>query len=629
MRSFAVLCAVLLGCVGCAAFRPENAPPPESRPAAPRAESSPVTSRPTGPRIGLVAIEKKQTLILRGEFEDGELIANAAEVHDPDDEMEVKGVLEALDLRDHIGRVSGLAFTISERSQFKDSGGKDVDPAAIPMGAWVKIEAKVRDGDRELWKLTVRERKPGEEEQLKGRVESVDVGRRRVRIAGVDVTLLDSAEVIWRAKQSEPTAAAVAAAAAESSTVLRPKARPRSVMRLDEEDQRPDDQLMIGDIVTLGGDIKFDSELRRNLDLRNDRDRDRLIHGLTAKLEISVDVSSHVFLFTQLRALDEWVHFDQDQDLNRGEKFEVAEAYVLFDDVPVNGISIEIGRQEFDQGREWVYRDQLDAARLFVNLREAVVELSASTVIFDRTPEEDEIWNYLLGVHTQPADGHELFVYGLHRHGGTTADVARTHTGVSYKGEFGDFTTWFDSALVFGDERGNDVLAVGADVAAMYVFKDVPLEPSVYAGFAYGSGDAHPTEGVDGNFRQTGLQRNNDRFNGLVTFRYFGEAADFELSNMLIFYGGVGFRPVDELSIDVEYHHFQQDQAATFLRDTRLRYDPNGRSRDLGNEWDLIIGYKPSPHWRFELDVAYFHAGFAFTDGDDAWFGLFSATWRF
>ena len=255
-------------------------------------------------------------------------------------------------------------------------------------------------------------------------------------------------------------------------------------------------------------------------------------------------------------------------------------------------------------------------------------------MLFDADVEDKEVVNYLIGAHAEPLAGQQLFVYGLHRHNGELIDLDRTHLGLSLEGQIDDFEYWLDAGWSFGREDDVDVSGTGVDFLAMYVFKDIPLDPSLFAGIAYGSGDSEPFDGSDGNFRQSGLNDNQTRLNGVTSFRYLGELARFDLSNLVVATAGIGFRPFDRTSIDFVYHRYWQDEKAAFLGPSRLRLTPTGLSSDIGQGFDVVFGFEY--FWPLEVKIlaGYFHPGEAFMQpaggaADDAWFILASVKYSF
>src|SRR5205085_12446452 len=122
-------------------------------------------------------------------------------------------------------------------------------------------------------------------------------------------------------------------------------------------------------------------------------------------------------------------------------------------------------------------------------------------------------------------------------------------------------------------------------------------------GDAFGSGDHGSTTGTDEGFRQTGLQNNNDKVGGPTSIRYYGEVVDPELSNLGILTAGIGYELAHKTAIELLWHRFRQDEAATFLRDTNLDRSPSGLSKDIGEELDLVLGTKAYSGLQLELVI--------------------------
>jgi alginate production protein len=139
-------------------------------------------------------------------------------------------------------------------------------------------------------------------------------------------------------------------------------------------------------------------------------------------------------------------------------------------------------------------------------------------------------------------------------------------------------------------------------------------------GQAAGTGDGHPSGGVDRNFRQSGLQGNEGDFNGATDFKYYGELFDPELSNLSIFTTGVGINPTKTSSIDLVYHSYRQEKASDSLSDAGIDINPDGRSKKLGSETDLIIGYVNEDRplsFEMALILGYFIPGKAFPSSSE------------
>ena len=98
---------------------------------------------------------------------------------------------------------------------------------------------------------------------------------------------------------------------------------------------------------------------------------------------------------------------------------------------------------------------------------------------------------------------------------------------------------WLELAHVRGRSKSNKIRGIGFDLGSTYKL-DLPLRPSITLGCAFGSGDDDPLDNENNNFRQTGLQDNSAKFNGVTHLKYYGEMFDPELSNLVILTAGFG-----------------------------------------------------------------------------------------
>lgn len=311
--------------------------------------------------------------------------------------------------------------------------------------------------------------------------------------------------------------------------------------------------------------------------------------------------------------------------------FQIKQAYVdmvLQDD---DAIVLRVGRQSFDDEMEWLFDEDLDGVRLFAKSGDWDGELSLSREhLLDNdllnADKRDEIDNVFFRIGNEYAaksriDGY-IFSRDAHQFG-TAPMEDLLFFGIQSLGRLGDSGNtryWLNAAYVTGDNDGRGISGFGIDAGLIHVL-DHALQPSFVLGAAYGSGDSDDGAGKDSNFRQSGLQDNTWRFNGVASFHYLGEVVDPELSNMTILTAGIGIRPTERSSVDLVYHYYRQNELADELRDTNLDMDPNGDSRDLGHELDLIIGYDEIENLQIDGVLGVFLPGQAFDNADPAFVG--------
>ena len=287
----------------------------------------------------------------------------------------------------------------------------------------------------------------------------------------------------------------------------------------------------------------------------------------------------------------------------------LAEAFVLFRNIGL-GLDLQAGRQDFDDPREWLYDQNLDALRLMRQTQHLHLELSLSTTLDDGSRRDEDATNVIAYVSNRSARRH-FAGYLIDRSFSERAERQR-HWGLRALGSLRPgLDGWAELSFLEGERSGRPVDAWGGDLGLKWRAPG-RRRFTLTAGLAYGSGGE---EGLtDNRFRQTGLQDNNARLGGVTAIRYYGELLDPELSNLWVSTFGMGARIMRSTSIELVGHTYRQDQAATRLTRTRLDRRPNGLDPDLGWELDLIVGVRRLKHWDLELIAARFEPGDAFFD---------------
>jgi alginate production protein len=268
---------------------------------------------------------------------------------------------------------------------------------------------------------------------------------------------------------------------------------------------------------------------------------------------------------------------------------------------------------------------ELDGLRAFLRLQPVGLEVAANQQqLFDDDLLHGEsitrVNNYLAIARYKPDNVFEANGYALHRDNREQDADDLTFLGLQAITDWpGGGGLWLDTAYVFGREDGSQVSGVGLD-GGVTVVPEAPLGLSATLAAAYGSGEAEPGNGKDNAFRQSGLQENEDGFNGITRFKYYGEVLDPELSNLIIVTAGLGILPTERSSLDLVYHRYWQEEAADFLRDAAIDADPDGAHRHLGDEFDLVLGVSEIEAVDIEAAVGVFLPGKAFSADRDAAF---------
>jgi alginate production protein len=377
----------------------------------------------------------------------------------------------------------------------------------------------------------------------------------------------------------------------------------------------------LNDWLSFGAALDSEFVYEGNFDLVDSEQQD--IARLTPEIAVSfgLDLAEQAFVFLE-------VHLERDIDFrapgdepNPETRLIIDEVYLTLSDI-IEGFSLQAGRVRLHDRREWLMDQELDGLRAFLRLSPFGLELAVNREqLFDsdllNADSITSINNYLANLRYRPDAGFEANGYVLYRDNRDADADDLTFLGLQAIKDWPDGGgLWLDTAYVFGREDGSQVSGFGVD-GGITLAPEAPYGLSGTLALAYGSGDADPGDGRDHSFRQSGLQENEDGFNGITRFKYYGEVLDPELSNLIILTAGLGLRPSEDSSVDLVYHRFWQAEAADFLRDAAIDAEPDGRHRHLGDEIDIVVGLSEIEAVDIEAAAGVFLPGKAFAGGDD------------
>jgi alginate production protein len=390
-------------------------------------------------------------------------------------------------------------------------------------------------------------------------------------------------------------------------------------------DHPPETTHQLSEAWSFGAVLDFDSIVEQNLDLDSSRNDDRATIEPRLDLAVAWEPTENLRAFTEVELRRGIVVRDEDDSLDPEAELRLEQAYVTFSEFRP-GLSLQIGRQNFEDERDWWYDEELDAARLFFRSGSFGLEISAARnpafgndlLNRERTERSD---NYFLVGRYAYTDYAELNAYVIAQKDGSDDREDPVFFGVRSIGEVSSRVEhWVDAAIVRGTDDGQDIRAHGFDAGLEYA-TGLAWQPSFMLGVALGSGDSNLDDDVDGDFRQTRLQG---------SYFYYGEVLAPELSNMWIATAGVGMEPLADLSVDVLYHRYRQHRAADELRDVLIDQDPDGRHRDLGQAVDMVAAWGGKRNFDVQLILGTFFPGDAFaSEADNAFFGELIISYRF
>jgi len=409
---------------------------------------------------------------------------------------------------------------------------------------------------------------------------------------------------------------------------------------------------------------------RRFLDEDEVDEPDRFLMEPAIELEAFYTFGEPLSIFLQVQGVWEEDLLGRTPDAVSTAYVQLGEAWLYSENILGSHINFDIGQLDFEDERRWWWDEELDAVRLAYERESFELALALAYELgSDRSdqsfvdPEHENVLRLLgeLGWDYQP--DHALELFGVHQNDHSPnqrvgdevkiddeddSDGRLSWVGARAMGVFdlrarGLLGYWLDTGLVWGEEQlvefeeipgqpnrsevvdvsRQNVSGWGADAGVTWLLP-FALEPRVYAGYAYGSGDSDPESGTDHSYRQTDLQANEAGFGGVERFGHYGALLDPELSNLGIVTVGAGLSVLRSSSLDLVYHHYRMPEAKGSLRDIRLEGTLTGEDRDVGDEVDLVLALEEWERVEFHLIASAFRAGHAFEPEDRAWaFGGF------
>lgn len=272
----------------------------------------------------------------------------------------------------------------------------------------------------------------------------------------------------------------------------------------------------IRDLFEIGGEVEVAYQRQQDFDLERGEPDDLDLLPVEVKLEVLFAPNDYVEAFLQTTLFHAFTLRDQGEDDVEPTDFFVEEAYLTLRE-PDLGLALQVGRQSFEDPRQWLYDAELDAARARYRAQPLSLEVAASReALLDSDlldPDETErANNYILYAASELSRDVSLGAYGIVRDG---AESDRPiFLGVQSAGTILErLSYWLDAAQVRGREDDSDLRGYGIDLLGAYHF-EAPLAPRLILGYAFGSGDGDPDDDRDDAFRQTGLQGNEARSAG-------------------------------------------------------------------------------------------------------------------
>lgn len=576
--------------------------------------------------------ETPQRLKIKAEVIEDRLVAYSLKNRDASkdaDRMRMEGQIQSLNLSTHEFSIGPQRFRWSEMSRFEGMHVSD-----LREGFSVELDAMIQTaGPYEILRLSRNKPLSLNQVELIGALQQKQQleGSSLLTVAGllieVPATIYDNGRI-----------------------------RTRGL-----DDKRPNNQMTInvyGHPLTLGGEVELVGKTRQGYDLSGGRDRNKMEQQLKLELYYPLRRNVSVFLETQIQYETSYDLNDRTQDSD----FDVkrGESWLYWNEILGSGVSLQLGRQNIAEEREWWWDADLDAIRVFYEagpfLAEVALaqELTSVSYSEDRVDAAEDDVRRLLGhvswrglsylelagffLFQRDNSGNDIGLQAVPEKRQDNSDADLNWYGLRAVGDFEalkvndlEVSYWADIARVTGTEKrfafddqgisssdGEfDLDGWGMDTGISIRFPG-RFEPTVTLGWAQGSGDEKADDNKDSGFRQTSLQDNNDKFNGVDRFRYYGELLRPELSNLKIATAAFGIRFQRASSLEILYHDYTQMETSSTLPSLAIRSDYTGLSGEIGYEVDLVAGLEEWEHWEIEIVASYFNPGAALEGNDSA-----------
>lgn len=549
-------------------------------------------------------LEEGHWVEVRGSYQtDGNFLAQRVDLVQPEDNNILIGTITAVPER-------GYFILMGQRVKAKaEARFRNVDKNALE-GVRVKVEGH----NRSKGKFSAREvsRRGEGRERIVGRIDSIRStrGGLEISVMGFGVQIAEQTQV----RHDLPIVSYVRSEGTAQSIVNRNR----------------DDEDLFGKGVRLSDRLLFSGLLQARSIAENEFDLDQIDpnnhNDFQATIWTRFVYQANASLFAVVGLNHRQVMRDNEQGArtNVGDT-RLGETYLYWLHVFGSSIDLQIGRVDFDDEREWLYDQNLDALRAIWTGQNIRAELSYSETLSDGNVIDEAASNSMLYVSNNDDDRH-LAGYVIHRDFDLLIPEQRTHVGLRAIGDWlPRQESWVDVSYMTGKTGQVDNRGWAFDIGSTWSIHD---RFALTLGYAVGQGN-DPTSDTDDTFRQSGLNDNNGKFSGVTSFRYYGELMDPELANLEVLTGGLGWRPSNHLSLDLIWHTYEQNEPSTSLIEAHIDAQPNGVNTDLGTEVDIIFGWRDSEHWHLEVVGAWFSPGDAFDNSDNAILGKLQLRYRF
>ena len=516
------------------------------------------------------------------------VVADSIELADPDEDLEIEGPISKVNRQTRSFGIGEVLIQITDKTRIETAERQPRLIGDLRDGIRVKVKTRTFEGRlAQADEVRIYENSGDRDFEIVAPIERIDPERSELSLISLNVRITE--------KTLHP-----------GIEVQDIESTGQYIRRDDDEPARP--PLRLGPVF-VGGKFRFAYEESNDLDLNSEEDDLRRSLTPSAELEVSAPLGEHSQIYGRFngnRAVD---LREPGQSTNQ---FKVYELFLYMGNFLHRSMALQIGRQRIRDNREWLFDERLDSIRLHIGKSKLKTEFAFARALWPTTSSRDQL--YLIG-RTEYRFVGQNYIGGhfIKRNDTTVSNEDPTWFGLNARGRVvRDIRYWLEYGLVRGHKSQTKLRGYGYDAGFSYRFRKIPLEPTLTGSYAFGSGDNDTTDGIDGNFRQTGLQDNSHRIGGLKRHRFYGDLTRPELLNMKIATLDLGFRQNESWSLNFVYHTYRQVIPVRRTGDIELDLRPRGRNPNLGRELDAVFALRKKRSFDFYLVSGVFVPGPAY-----------------
>ena len=169
-----------------------------------------------------------------------------------------------------------------------------------------------------------------------------------------------------------------------------------------------------------------------------------------------------------------------------------------------------------------------------------------------------------------------------------------------------DTSYWGNIGFSRGKTNEQKTQGYAVDLGVSKAFNTLPLKPSFSVSAAHSYGNIENGEQVG--YRDTGISANKAK-----TGAYYGGILNPKLDNLTVIRATAAINPTRSFGILIAYQAYWQNQLSDAPLNAKLKYNPNGEDRFLGQGIDLLASWKIFPGAKIGVNGGIFFSSSANT----------------